>query len=214
MSTERFNLICKNYPTSIQVANQRAKKYIKKGKALNKTQQKYLAEERYTWQERGTGSAKALYLYDNAFTNFVVSNPKVAGTPRFQPVKGQIFWRAGEGNEWARQAIKDGLRTYFVPVITRHLPDQIFTPKDYYIQLEYIFYEYLNQVPNQIQDYLNLGYVYAKVFEDVMVEMERIKDDGPEFLRGGYIRYVKIPPNEEARLEIKFHFCRNNERIT
>jgi hypothetical protein len=213
-TTERFNIVLSNYPEEVQTSNAQSKKYIKKGKKLNLVQQKCLERNLFEWKERGTGTAKGLYLYDLLKGEFIVA--KKAGTPKIKKINGQLFWQSGPGTEWDRQAIKDYLRTWFVPAITRSaLPEKIFAPKDHFIHFEYIFYYPFDLTRmTQYQDYINHAYVRSKTFEDILVEMEIIKDDNPTFVRGGYARYVCIPVTENRRLEIKIHFCKNDQRVS
>jgi hypothetical protein len=145
-----------------------------------------------------------------------VKNKAIAGTPLFKMINSQDVWESGSGMEWHIRKLKDMLTAYYTPNIVRQLPERIVTPdKRTFIHLEYIFfYPFVCREPRTYQDYLNHFYVRGKIFEDTLVKLGVIEDDSPQFLRGAYARYVNVNSEEDRRLEIKIHFCKNGQRIS
>ena len=211
-TTERFNCICQQYPEEIQLSKkQRAKYWEEKHRSsLPKKHLDRLVSGELTWEMH---KSKRL-LYDQKERAFVVKNSKIAGTPKIKKINSQIVWQGG--NEWEIRAIADLLHAYFTPRIIQQLPEEIFTPSpDTFIHFEYIFfYPFEARANEQYQDYINHAYIRSKAFEDTLVELRILKDDGPRYVRGGYARYVNVPTEVDRRLEIKIHFCKNNQRIS
>lgn len=212
-STERFNCVFPNYPEEIKLSNARRKKYWKAGQKLTDALQKKFDESKVVYKQHKSGD---ILLWDKETNEFILKNPKAVGTPRIEKINGQIVWQSGGGNEWKIRKLKDYLSEWFRPGIARRLPEQIFTPSpDIFIHFEYIFFfPFQERHPETYQDYLNHAYIRSKVFEDTLVDMGVIPDDSPRYLRGGYCRYVNVPSEEDRRLEVKIHFCKNNQRIS
>ena len=219
MGTERFNIIFHDYPESFNLSEHRIKKYwLRKDEAhFGKQLLERISKGEVVWGRLKSNKKEA--LFDTKTTQFLLRNPKVAGTPKTMKISARMLWAAGAGMEWSRQKMRDFLHDWFVPGIVRQMPEEIFTREGYYVQLEYIFYYPFAEKHNwkQYQDYLNHAFVYSKTFEDTLVELKIIPDDGPKYVRGGYARYVDIMDMDDSqarRLEIKIHFCKNNERIS
>lgn len=209
-TTERFNCIFQQYPERIQLSKkQRAKYYEETSAGLLpvKLAKRVLLGE-LSWQLKDRKKC----LYDNAAQSFVIKNSKVAGTPKIRSINSQDIWT---GDPWLRKALATELHAYFAPGIIRQLPEEIFTPSpDTFIHLEYIFYyPFQAREEREYQDYINHAYIRSKIFEDTLVELKIIKNDGPRIVRGGYARYVNVPTEVERRMEVKIHFCKNNQRI-
>lgn len=210
-TTERFNCIFQQYPEQIQLSkSQRPKYWEHKDKdRLPKKVADRLFKGEISWQNyKGV-----LRLYDDAEKAFVIKNIKVAGTPRVKMINSQTIWQGG--NEWERKAIAEMLHGYFAPGIVRQLPEEIFTPSpDIFIHFEYIFYyPFEARKEREYQDYINHAYIRSKVFEDTLVELKIISNDGPRYVRGGYARYVNVATEADRRMEVKIHFCKNGQRI-
>jgi hypothetical protein len=218
MSTERFNIIYHDYPEQFNLSEHRRVKLWTKADEtkLGVKLKKRLADGHVVWGRTKSGGTA---LYDKEASKFIPKNPKAAGTPKVQKITAQMLWSSGPGIEWARKKMRDFLHDWFVPGIVRQMPDELFTREGYFIHFEYIFFYPFAEKHRweQYQDYLNHAFVYGKTFEDTLVELKILKDDGPKYVRGGYPRYVDImdmEDNQSRRLEIKIHFCRNNERIS
>jgi hypothetical protein len=134
------------------------------------------------------------------------------GTAKTCKISGQVFWSGGQGSEWVRQKVKEALTIFFTPYIARQLPPKLFVPQGNFLQLEFIFY--MPALRKQIQDDDNHAFPYVKAFRDTLKLLEVIDDDGPDFIRGTYSRYVMVSDESERRLEIKVHSCSNREPIS
>lgn len=226
MSTEKFNVIFPLYPETLRLSEEQREKLIPRGdKPLKVMKQKKLDAGEYIWKEkeviRGGVKTTVEFLFDVVNDTFVVANPKVAGTPKEIIINSQLLWQSASGAPgWHHtiQKLKRELSEWFKPGLVRqfgHLtePIQPKTPGTY-IHFEYIFYyPFLATGNKSYQDYINHWYVRGKVFEDTMEFLGLIKNDSPDYVRGGYARYVNIPDENDRRLEVKIHFCRNNQRI-
>jgi hypothetical protein len=167
---------------------------------------------KYVFQPKGRNNK--LTLFDVEKGIYVVRNPRSVGTPKIIPINSQIVWESGNTNVFSIRATKHFLAEWFGPGIVRQLPDKIFTGVGEFIHLEYIFYYPFDARKWPYQDYINHWYIRGKVFEDTLVAKGKIPDDSPQFIRGGYARYVNVPNEEDRKLEIKIHFCKNDERIS
>jgi len=220
MGTEKFNCVFEQYPETVQLSAKRRAQYFT---ALTNTFLPPLAKKyekgiqmgKYTWEKKPTKEKpKQVALYDREKMEFVIKNSKTVGTPKIITINSQISWESGKGSEWTIRAVKDVLKLWFTPLIIKQLPPQIEPGMDKYIHLEYIFYfPFTQRDPRLYQDYLNHWFIRGKIFEDCLVYLGIIPNDGPKYVRGAYPRYVNIDSEEERRLEVKVHFCRNNERI-
>lgn len=225
--TEKFNVICKDYPTRILMEEERKNEYYnaKTDKVPDYVQRKIDKKEFYWGNDFRLYSKQPIEGYtqelrgDNRFQqskHIVIKNIRSIGKPKYKKISGQAFWVGGEEQIWLRVKIKNELEAYFAPIVGRQLPLKIFPPsKDHFIQLEFIFFTqiYLTGI-NTTQDVNNHSYPYIKVFQDVLQKMKVIDTDAPSLYRGDYYRYVEIPEGDESRLEIKFHFVTNNEIIS
>lgn len=215
--TEKFNVIFQNYPTTYTLSNSRLIKYIEPvhlPKLSNKA--KSLIESgQYIWKRHNTRKGKPECLFNVTTQEWVARNPKTAGTPRIIPISGQDFWSSGEQQQWNRIKLKEQLMEYFIPRIRTQLPESIWMPVGMYMHIEYLFFRPLLEhdivVDKKIQDLDNHAFPYMKIFKDTLQYLEIIKNDDPRYIRGMYPHYVHIDNEEERRLEVKIHFCHNDQ---
>lgn len=220
MSTEKFNCVFRDYPETIELSKKRRAKLYLKSKggpspALPKKIQTAISAGQMEWIAKPVKSnPNQEALYDRETKEFVVKNIKTVGTPRVITINSQIAWESGSGSEWTIRALKVHLAAWFTPLIVQQLPEKIIPGPGKYIHLEYIFYfPFTERDPRLYQDYLNHWFIRGKVFEDTLVALHIIPDDGPKYIRGAYPRYVNVETEAERRLEVKFHFCYNHQRI-
>ncbi len=207
MSTEKFNIVIPHYAQHFKLSEKRMREYYYPGDKVPLYVQKKIDNLSYDLDP-----IKGCYR-DVVSGEFIVKNKNTAGKPRLEKINGQKIWD-GSVAQFTRNKMKDFLSSYFTPFIARQLPPKIFPPsKDHYIQLEYIYFIPFDKTPF-LQDYLNHSYPYQKIFEDTLTKMEVIIDDDPYHVRGGYARLVDIEDETERRMEVKFHFCKNDERIS
>lgn len=211
MSTEKFNIIFKLYPEEMKLSEKKREIWIHQSEGPNIP--KGIAKEINT-----KGAAGNYYfdhqgwVIDRRTEEKVVRNIRTAGKPNMQKISGQSIW-SGEVSRFARNKLKIFLTEYFTPAIVRHWPEKIFTTADKSFHFEFIFYFPLQLRNMTAQDIDNHSYPYTKAFMDTLVNLSIIKDDSPAYYRGFYCRYVDIPTEEDRRLEVKLHFCENNQRL-
>lgn len=213
MTTERWNCLFKHYPEHVELSKARRGKYwdINSIHKVGKGLLKRIENKECVMKPKGVNNK--LYLFDTVANEFVLRNKKSVGTPHIVPINSQMVWEGGNTNVFRMRTTKNFLHEWFKPGIVRQLPEKIMPGNGYFIHLEYIFYYPFSCRTGPYQDYINHLYIRAKVFEDTLVSLGVIEDDSPRYLRGGYGRYVDIPTEEDRRLEIKIHFCKNNQRI-
>jgi hypothetical protein len=215
MSTEKFNVIYHDYPEYFTISKSQKPQFnIAPSKVSKEIQARIDSKELSYKLINGS-----LLIVDAVTQEAVVTNTAAAGNVTQKKINAQMLWSAGPGSNWDRNKLKKFLSGWFLPgLIRQNFPERLYLPKDHFIQMEYIFfYNFENKKTwHGYQDYLNHAFIYAKTFEDVLVNNHYLPDDGPKYMRGGYARYVDINGNEndQRRLEIKIHFCKNHERIS
>jgi hypothetical protein len=210
MSTEKFNIIFKLYPEEIEISKKRREIWYHRSEGDDLPA--YILKDYRDGNSTKYGLDKDDFFIDKTTGAKLVRNKKTAGKPSVFKINGQYIWD-GSVDRFKRAKLKTFLQEYFSPSIVRNLPETVFTKAGYYIQLEYIFYVPLALRNWTSQDLDNHSYPYIKSFNDTLVTMTTIPDDGPRILRGCYARYVDIPNEDDRRLEIKIHFCENNQRL-
>lgn len=219
MATEKYNIILHDYPEHFTVSEEQRADYYDQNDKPGKRLQQRIDNKEVIYKIRDT-TRSIIGLFDTVTKQFISKNEDSIGEPKMQKINGQMLWSAGSGSEWNRRKMKNFLQLYFkAAIIRQNLPDKLFTPKNQFIHFEYVFfYPFINKKTwHGYQDYINHAYVYSKVFEDTLQDMGIIPSDSPQYVRGGYARYVDIADselNESRRLEIKIHFCNNNERLS
>lgn len=229
MTTEKFNIVFNKFPLYVILADARRPKFWHKKDKLTKRLQEGLDAGDFFYAngilctyKHDTGMVTVPKKKGTRILHFrFVKNSETAGTPRRAKISGQLFWSGQQqGLQISyRQKLKDQLRDYFVPSIVRQWgPTFKLTPALYkYVHIEYIFYMPLVLVQmderDLTQDIGNFGWLYGKIFEDILQDQGILQTDSPLKMRGAYHRYVDIENEEERRLEVKIHFCINEQSI-
>jgi hypothetical protein len=215
MSSEHFNLIFQKYPEYFVAAKARKAEYWKPTDELPDYLERRVKKKTAGWRMMKNSKMEniGLRLYDEELREFIISNSKSVGTEKKVKINGQLAWSGGKGSEWNNRIIKAVLEPYFTASIIRQWTiDKLYLPKDKFIHFEYVFYYPFKARSYQAQDYFNHMFHYVKVFEDVL-QQQWLENDSPQFVRGGYMRYVEVESEEDRRLEVKIHFCRNEQRL-
>lgn len=221
MNTEKFNLIFKQYPEEMKLSNEKRTIYLhfSEGDRLPKNIRNSLHSKDFNGHDSvGALPGLSYYVGDDGWIfnkagEKVIRNARTAGKPNMKKISGQAIW-SGSINMYARNNMKKFLTGYFSPFITRTLPYKLVTPAGYYFHFEFIFYVPIVMRNWAIQDLDNHAFPYIKAFMDTLTLLEVIPDDDARYFRGYYPRYVNCQDEEQRRLEIKIHFCRNDERIS
>jgi hypothetical protein len=231
--TEKFNIIFPKFPLYIILADARREKFYKSEDKLPKYLQEKVNSGEYRYAAPvgnvlcapepipGKTSLKAVGGKKTGIAYYrIIKNSVAAGTPRRAKISGQYLWKnIDKGRISYVQKLKDQLRAYFIPAIVRQWgPTFKLTPGlRRYIHIEYIFYMPLVLVQmderDLSQDIGNFGWPYDKIFQDILQSEGIIATDDPSKVRGVYYRYEDIEDEEERRLEVKIHFCYNDQRI-
>ena len=211
MSTEKFNLLFRDYPEEMQLSKSRRAIHIheSEGDGIPANIRKSIgasAVNKYFFDPDG-------WVISRETSEKVIRNKRTAGKPKMLRINGQSIWD-GSIDRYARNNLKVFLTHYFTPIIIRSNIEKLYTPKDHYFHFEFIFYFPLTLRNFVAQDIDNHAFCYVKAFLDTMQELKIIENDNPLFARGYSSRYVDIPTEEDRRLEVKIHFCKNNERIS
>lgn len=211
MGTERFNLVLRNYPEEMKLSDSRRVIYLheSEGDRIPKHVRETLGVQpgsKYYADSDG-------WIRNMHDDEKVIRNTKTAGTPKMQRINGQAIWD-GSLDKYARNNMKIFLTEYFGPAIIRNLPDKLIAGAGMYLQFEFIFYVPIVLRKWTVQDIDNHAFLYIKAFMDTCTQIQLIEDDNARFFRGYYPRYVNCATEEERRLEIKIHFCKNDERIS
>lgn len=215
MSTERFNIIFQQYPEEMELSKEKRTIYLhlSEGNKLPKNVTDSLsigykvATFRYYTDKIG-------WIYHTKDDQKVIRNKKSAGKPNMLKISGQSIWNESV-SRWTRNNLKKFLTDYFTPFIVRQLPEKIESQRpNIYYHFEFIFYIPVSlRGYSKIQDIDNHAYPYVKGFMDTITLLKLIPDDSAQYFRGYYPRYVECMTEEERRLEVKIHFCANNENI-
>jgi hypothetical protein len=231
--TEKFNLIFQKFPLWIILADARREKFYKPKEKLPQYLKTQLATGecfyapvvgnvlcRSTAIEGKTSPKSVGGKIKGVTFHRILKNPQAAGTPRRKKISGQYFWSGGDRSVITyRDKMKEQLAAYFIPAIIRQWgPTFKLTPNiRKYVHIEYVFYMPLVLVQlderDLSQDIGNFGWPYGKVFEDLLQSQGIIETDDPSRVRGVYYRYENIDNEEERRLEVKIHFCFNDQKL-
>jgi hypothetical protein len=231
--TEKFNIIFPKFPLWIILADARREKFYTPKDKLPQYLQERIQTKKYFFIPaignvlctseaiEGKTSPKTIGGKVKGITyHRVIKNHESAGTPRRKKISGQYFWSGGDRSVINyRDKMKEQLRAYFIPIMIRSWgPTFALTPAiRRYIHIEYIFYMPLVLVQlderDLSQDIGNFGWPYGKVFEDILQSEGVINTDDPSKTRGVYYRYENIDNEEERRLEVKIHFCFNDQKL-
>lgn len=210
MSTEKFNIIFKLYPEEIEMSKKRREIWYHRSEGDDLPA--YILKDYRDGNSVKYGLDKDGFFIDKKTEQKLVRNKKTAGKPSTFKINGQHIWD-GSVDRFKRAKLKTFLQEYFGPAIVRNLPESIFSKTGYFFHLEYIFFIPLQLRNWTSQDLDNHSYPYIKSFNDTLVTMATVVNDGPKYVRGCYARYVDIANEENRRLEIKIHFCENNQRL-
>jgi hypothetical protein len=215
MSTERFNLILKDYPEKMMLSKERRTLYYHESDTqLPKMIKEDIGNIKAQANETSKYYIDSLgWVWDRVSGEKVIKNSRTAGKPNMQKISGQSIWN-GAVDMYARNNLKKFLSEYFRPSIARHLPSNLVTPAGEYFHFEFIFFVPIVARKWVAQDIDNHAYPYVKAFLDTVTTMKVIPDDSPRFLRGHSVRYVNCIGEGDRRLEVKIHFCKNDQRIS
>jgi Holliday junction resolvase RusA-like endonuclease len=191
----RINIF--DFPRKVEISKARKVKYFKQTDELP---EKY-KHAQYTWKKKG----KYTYLFDTAYDEFVIKNPKAAGTPRYAYVSGnEIYARM---HERIRIKIVGAVKDSFKEAICKTVKDKedflrhVRFPVSIRMEI-YTPYDYANW------DVDNL-WIYHKCFLDAMKDLGIFEDDNILFVReAGATKFFPLSPDETPLMSF---FITNSE---
>jgi len=151
-----------NYLRRVQISNARRAKYWE---PVDDLPDRLRDTVRYGWKKR----SGVINLYDTVENDFVVKNPKSAGTPGFQSIAGnEIYARM---HERKRMMIVDALKDHFKEHISakvNSIPEDMF-PLSIAMEIH---------SPYGVADWdLDNLWIYHKCFQDSLKDLGLIPDD-------------------------------------
>ncbi len=182
-----------HYIHQVQVANKRITKYYhqksgrgKVKKDITEIPKKYGA----------TGYDLMGFAIDKEGRR-IIANPLSAGTAKYIPINGQIFY-SQKGGQFTRAKIVQELHSFYKDNINL----KPFLDKDYplVIQMNWFF-----PYSHKTMDSTNMYFAYQKTFEDVLTNMGIIKDDEVRYVTGGFPIYTPIQNFEDRKLVFTFY---------
>lgn len=149
------------------------------------------------------------YIRDAQTGQRVIANPNVAGTPKWQTIRGQDFY-SGNLNHYARNKIMFAIKQSFVPFVMNVKP---LRKEDYPV---YIVTEIHDSISNELSngdepwDVRNRVYPYGKAIEDLLVTGhcgDQVKQLDPVLVDDDRLHVVgsfdKFVPIDNENMEVK-----------
>lgn len=185
-----LSLLMEHYPLQYKLSDKAKPKYLTNKSKVSKRVQAMISH----YNEQG------LAIDKNG--SIMIANPQDAGKPRFKTINGQSIWN-GSIQTYERSKLAEYLHNYFKLALSLKQATAFPLIPNHYYQIEYISYMPFKLV--KAQDALNHFYPYMKTFEDTCTELQLWPDDSPNYVRGGYYRYVNVQYMEQRALEINIH---------
>lgn len=145
-------------------------------KPLGKSMQRGLISGEYIFKERV--KKKPLCLFDTKTNEFVVTNPRTAGTEKWEVINGNYIYN-GKYHIYVQGKIMEEIHiflSYFLEGINS------ITKKPLYIECE--IHDWANDpISGEHWDVINRGFPYCKAFDDVLQELKIIPEDTNNIVR-------------------------------
>jgi hypothetical protein len=181
-----------DFPRRVEISKARKAKYFKQTDDLPEKYSKGIPHQ-YTWKKKG----KHIYLYESAVDEFVIKNPKAAGTPRYVQISGnEIYARMHERIRMKIvDTVKSAMKVNILKVVStpEEFSKRVMFPVSVRMTI-YTPYDYANW------DVDNL-WIYHKCFLDSIRDLKLIEDDNILFVReAGAIFFEPISPDKTPEL--------------
>lgn len=128
----------------------------------------------------------------------IISNPIAAGTSKYVPINGQIFY-SQSGGQFTRAKIVKALHEYYTEMLEGIEP---FVTKDYPLVMSV---NWFCPYSHKTLDNTNFAAVYIKTFEDVLTNMGIIKDDEVRYITGSFPIYTPVEDFEDRKIVFTFY---------
>lgn len=163
-----------NYPRKIKLADSRRAKYFRVGEKFPDKYRKKILSGDIIYKDRKKNES---CLYDTETNTFVLKNPKVAGTERWEVINGQKIY-----NSLYHPATRAKIMELIHKFMTPFLISLEITRFPLYIECEV---HDLREDPiskYKAFDIYNRGFPYCKAFEDVLQELKIIPEDNVDYI--------------------------------
>lgn len=138
-------------------------------------------------------------FYVNKNNERIIANPLAAGTAKYVPINGQLFYASG--NQFTRVKVVNALHEFFGEEIEKAKLEP-FKNNDYPI---IITLEWFTTYSHKTMDVTNMYSVYQKTFEDTLVNKGILVDDEVRYVTGGFPIYTPIDNFEDRKLVFTFY---------
>lgn len=128
----------------------------------------------------------------------IIANPLAAGTAKYIPINGQIFY-SQSGGQFTRAKIVKALHEYYTEMLEGIEP---FVTKDYPLVMTV---NWFCPYSHKTLDNTNFASVYIKTFEDVLTNMGIIKDDEVRYITGSFPIYTPVDDFEDRKIIFTFY---------
>ena len=160
-----YSVTIPNYIRKVKLSDARRAKYytFPKDESVKTTKKKFNSN-RYQWREYTSSTKKKeIRLFDTATNEFVVKNTRTAGTERWEVINAEkVYNRAYHPSVQAKIVREIG---QFLLSFLKAMP--VISQFPLYVQCE--IHDYNNdKISGNIWDVINRGYLYCKVFEDIL----------------------------------------------
>lgn len=194
--TPLIDLVIPNYIRKVKLSESRRTKYFELPHGLNtpfaKKYQVGLTTGAYQYRERVKN--KRPCLFDTITKEFVVANPRVAGTQKWEIINGQKLYNQGY-HPFVRQKIVNEIHKFFMPFLQECKPITTFP-----IRIDYKFSEILDARA----DIDNHALPYYKCFQDCLQLSGIIPNDSHQFISGFTVQHIH-EASTENKLRISIY---------
>lgn len=187
-----------NYITEVQVSKSRMTKYYHQKAGRGKT---FKPIDKIPKKYNAVGYDLEGYVIDKN-NNRIISNPLSAGTGKFVPINGQMFY-SQNGGQFTRSKVVKALHEFYTDKLQNIKPF-----KDYPMVL---VVNWFCPYSHKTLDNTNFAAVYIKTFEDVLTNMGLIEDDNVKYITGSLPIYTPVEKFEDRRIEFTFYHDRRAE---
>lgn len=147
-------------------------------KPLGKSMKRGLISGEYIFKERV--KKKPLCLFNTKTNEFVIINPRTAGTEKWEVISGQQLYNQGY-HPFVRKKIMEQIHEYMTPFLIGLTPII-----EYPISIEYFFHTKIDDRG----DVDNYALPYYKCFQDCLVQTKVIENDTWKHISGFSVSHV------------------------
>lgn len=129
----------------------------------------------------------------------IIANPLAAGTAKYVPINGQVFYSSS--GKFTRAKVVTELHQYFKEIFEQ-VDLQPFAKNEYPI---IIHLEWFAPFTHKTMDVTNMASVYIKTFEDTLTNNGYIEDDEVRYVTGSFPIYTPVDTFEDRKMIFTFY---------